>query len=65
MINKPTPRSPKHAELRSQNQLHVVAVISNPVRYSSRYRLYEEFERSLFSGLSPRDLKFPMAPIWS
>lgn len=36
-------RPPKHTALRSDNTLHVVAVISNPVRYASRYRLYEQF----------------------
>lgn len=36
-------RPPKNHQLRGDNTLHVIAVVSNPVRYSSRYRLYEEF----------------------
>lgn len=32
----------KHTDLRSDNTLHVVVVISNPVRYHSRYRLARE-----------------------
>ncbi len=32
-----------HDELRVNNVLHVVAVISNPARYNSRYRLAREF----------------------
>lgn len=30
--------------------LHVVAVVSNPVRYSSRYRLYKEFEKNILNS---------------
>jgi hypothetical protein len=33
----------KHQELRSDNTLHVIGVISNPVRYHSRYRLFKEW----------------------
>lgn len=29
----------------SNDQLHVISVISNPVRYQSRYHLYEKFEQ--------------------
>jgi hypothetical protein len=32
-----------HPELRSDNTLHVVAVVSNPERYHSRYRLAHDF----------------------
>lgn len=32
-----------HPELRSDNTLYVIGVISNPVRYQSRYRLAREF----------------------
>lgn len=34
----------KHHELKGDNVLHVVGVISNPVRYHSRYRLFREWE---------------------
>lgn len=33
----------KHPALRGDNTLHVVGVVSNPVRYHSRYRLAREF----------------------
>ncbi len=33
----------RHPELASDNSLHVVAVVSNPERYHSRYRLAREF----------------------
>lgn len=33
----------KHGGLRGDNTLHVVAVVSNPIRYQSRYRLMREF----------------------
>lgn len=33
----------QHHDLVSDSTLHVVAVISNPVRYHSRYRLFREF----------------------
>lgn len=32
-----------HNSLQSDNTLHVIGVISNPVRYHSRYRLYREW----------------------
>ncbi len=40
---------PLHYELAADNVLHVIAVISNPARYQSRYRLYEEFAARLAS----------------
>jgi hypothetical protein len=36
-------REPKHYELCSDDTLHVIAVISNPVMYATRYRLAEQF----------------------
>lgn len=33
----------KHPELKSDNTLHVIGVVSNPVRYHSRYRLARDF----------------------
>jgi hypothetical protein len=38
-------RPPKNGGLKSDNTLHVVAVVSNPIRFQSRYRLYENFEK--------------------
>ncbi len=36
-----------HHELVSDSTLHVVAVVSNPVRYHSRYRLFRKFVASM------------------
>jgi hypothetical protein len=36
-------RPPRAGHLLSDNTLHVIAVCSNPARYSSRYRLHEAF----------------------
>lgn len=37
----------KNISLRGDNTLHVVTVISNPVRYKSRYKLYEAFAKHM------------------
>lgn len=42
-------RPPKHPGLSGDNTLHVVSVISNPVRFASRYRLFEEFSARMMS----------------
>lgn len=34
---------PGKGSIRGEDKLHVIAVISNPIRYSSRYALYERF----------------------
>lgn len=44
-----TPRPPANHRLRTDNTLHVVAVISNPIRYQSRWRLYEAFAKHMDS----------------
>lgn len=43
-----------NTKLRSDNTLHVIAVISNPVRYQSRYRLYKEFEKEMLNTPNTR-----------
>lgn len=40
-------RPPKNAGLLTDNTLHVVAVISNPIRFKSRYHLYERFTEAM------------------
>lgn len=42
-------RPPRHPALRGDNTLHVVAVISNPIRFQSRYHLYEKFVETMES----------------
>lgn len=37
----------KHPELRSDNTLHVIGVIQNPVRYHSLYRLFREWANEM------------------
>ena len=37
----------KHSELKSNNTLYVVGVISNPSRFHSRYRIYREWEKAM------------------
>lgn len=37
----------QHHELRSDNTLHVVTMISNSARYHSRYRLFREFQEQM------------------
>lgn len=39
----------QHHHLVSDSTLHVVAVISNPARYHSRYRLYRDFEARMLA----------------
>lgn len=41
--------SSKHPLLSSDSTLHVVSVISNPVRFESRYRLYREFAKRMMA----------------
>jgi hypothetical protein len=43
ILTKPQTRPMANPELRSNHLLNVVAVVSNPLRFQSRYRLYEEF----------------------
>lgn len=37
----------RHPELESDNTLHVIGVIQNPVRYHSRYRLFHQWAREM------------------
>lgn len=37
----------RHPELKSDNTLHVIGVISNPVRYHSRYRLFHQWAKEM------------------
>lgn len=37
----------RHPELINDSTLHVIGVISNPVRYHSRYRLFREWEKAM------------------
>jgi hypothetical protein len=39
----------KHQDLQSDNTLHVIGVISNPVRYQSRYRLFEQWASEMLA----------------
>lgn len=39
----------KHSELESDSTLHVIGVITNPVRYQSRYRLYHQWEKEMLA----------------
>lgn len=38
-----------HGDLKSDSTLHVVGVISNPIRYHSRYRLFREWEKKMLA----------------
>lgn len=43
MINNHVVNQIKHGELRKDNKLHVIGVVSNPARWHSRYRLTREW----------------------
>lgn len=42
-IHRPAHRLPKRHDFHSDSTLHVIAVVSNPARFKSRFGLYEEF----------------------
>ena len=39
----------KHGELRSDNTLHVIGVIENPMRYQSRYRIFQQWYKAMLA----------------
>ncbi len=39
----------KNSELENDSTLHVIGVITNPVRYQSRYRLYHQWEKEMLA----------------
>lgn len=40
----------KHPELSNDNTLHVIGVISNPVRWHSRYRLFRKWKKEMLAA---------------
>jgi hypothetical protein len=47
MFNDHIVNAISHHDLRSDSTLHVVAVVSNPVRFHSRYRLFRKFAEQM------------------